>query len=498
MFSSEKRLPIFWAMIFAVCIFLFSYTSSSEVENGNGSNNEKTMITLAVAEFVPSEELSNEITSSLSRTARDVLDQSFLFSVLSREQMLRQLEEAKFEQALFCHQFDCSVALGEALQVPFVLSGSIDKLKDKFTVILSLVDVTHKKELTSASRSSVCTVRELDYLVRETLALLLYNYEQIIHPATPTMTPPLTPTSQISPRRTPTPTATVTDIVMKKPWFKRYYVWAIGALAVGGAAVGLDSGSSGGANPTSTPTPTATPDVTATETYTPTPTRTFTPTMTPTVGCNPNTWEAYISDQFGNRFYMNCYESQNVYLEKPENMVTWYEARNACLDQGEGKRLCTIDEWQFACHGLAGFNYPYGYTYLKYKCYTELGLYDGPFKSGGKPECVSQFGIYDLSGNVAEWSSSPVEDQPNYYYKLGGNWAADDEFGCYEAKPWAELADNIWTGYRCCRDLDTQFTRKSIVTKKLRKLVKPPQLRIPLVDNKNKKKPLKEPILEKQ
>ena len=39
-------------------------------------------------------------------------------------------------------------------------------------------------------------------------------------------------------------------------------------------------------------------------------------------------------------------------------MVDYGDARRAC--KVEGKRLCTSDEWQFACEGPQMWPYPYG------------------------------------------------------------------------------------------------------------------------------------------
>ena len=106
---------------------------------------------------------------------------------------------------------------------------------------------------------------------------------------------------------------------------------------------------------------------------------------------------------YGNiKFYINCYESQNQKLAKPDNSVTWYEAANRCLEQGNGRRLCSLNEWQLACGGWDGYDYPYGNDYDPDKCRTEEDQNAGPFRSGYRQYCVSSFGVYDMSVNVSE------------------------------------------------------------------------------------------------
>ena len=59
------------------------------------------------------------------------------------------------------------------------------------------------------------------------------------------------------------------------------------------------------------------------------------------------------------RFCIDRYEYPNEAGALPVVMVSFIEARDAC--QTEGKRLCTEDEWTFACEGEERLPYPYGY-----------------------------------------------------------------------------------------------------------------------------------------
>ena len=81
------------------------------------------------------------------------------------------------------------------------------------------------------------------------------------------------------------------------------------------------------------------------------------------------------------------------------------------IENADGYRLPTVEEWQYAAKGGQEFKYS-GSDKL-----DEVGWYDG--KSGSKTHPVAQkahngYGLYDMSGNVWEWcwdSSSSNSDR---------------------------------------------------------------------------------------
>src|SRR5262249_28421392 len=58
------------------------------------------------------------------------------------------------------------------------------------------------------------------------------------------------------------------------------------------------------------------------------------------------------------RYCMDVFEYPNLEGVVPAVMVDWNDARRACAV--EGKRLCTVPEWEFACEGPQMWPYPYG------------------------------------------------------------------------------------------------------------------------------------------
>ncbi len=159
----------------------------------------------------------------------------------------------------------------------------------------------------------------------------------------------------------------------------------------------------------------------------------------------------------------------------PQGYLSYYDAKRAC--EGAGKRLCSQDEWVFACKGKAQTKFPYGPDYRAGACNVyrpfhpaavlhanaSLGHRDPRLNlvsEGGKdpllrltgatPSCASDWGtgkLYDMVGNLDEWvDAEPPGVSRRLYY-------AHDHAGC-EAKvsSHAAIYYDYSTGVRCCKD----------------------------------------------
>ena len=136
--------------------------------------------------------------------------------------------------------------------------------------------------------------------------------------------------------------------------------------------------------------------------------------------------------------------------------VSAAEAQGACA--AAGGRLCTRDEWTAACAGAAANAYPYGRDYNAQTCNggafdtdrLAAGNQDHALAGGTLVDCRAQ-GIYDLSGNLKEWTDDVVD---GLRVVRGGGYESNVPAGLTcsavnDLKP-DELRSST-LGFRCCR-----------------------------------------------
>jgi hypothetical protein len=168
---------------------------------------------------------------------------------------------------------------------------------------------------------------------------------------------------------------------------------------------------------------------------------------------------------------MDRFEYPNRKGEYPIIMVSWYEARDAC--KNEGKRLCSEDEWTYACEGEEATPYPSGYSREASGCVNDRPwkkfddqalmprttpramaeldrLWQG-LASGSRAACKSKAGVYDMTGNVDEWTKSSIAGERPSVLK-GGYWGPVRT----RCRPATKAHDETHTfyqqGLRCCAD----------------------------------------------
>jgi hypothetical protein len=161
----------------------------------------------------------------------------------------------------------------------------------------------------------------------------------------------------------------------------------------------------------------------------------------------------------------------------PQAYISAKQAESAC--GAVGKRLCQPVEWRVACAGKGGTTYPYGATRVAGKCHdsgtspmltfhlatmkrgwgpAELNdprnnqLEGTVAKTGAFPDCVSDEGVYDMVGNLHEWTADP-----NGTFQ-GGYWLDTSEHGdgcAYRTIAHGFEYHDYSTGFRCCKDAET-------------------------------------------
>lgn len=160
-------------------------------------------------------------------------------------------------------------------------------------------------------------------------------------------------------------------------------------------------------------------------------------------------------------------EACSVAGSRPWHTVEWDDAKAAC--EAIGWRLCTGDELLRGCQGDAGFAFTYGNTIEANRCNIRGAFYaDGETASeaptGHFDTCVSPDGLYDVNGNVWEWTADRLENDARARVYQGAGWKTiaqrhqDSEQTCevqtrvtgFSAPSFA--SENV--GFRCCRDAD--------------------------------------------
>ncbi len=153
-------------------------------------------------------------------------------------------------------------------------------------------------------------------------------------------------------------------------------------------------------------------------------------------------------------FCIDEYEYPNQPGVRPAVNASWEGAEQACAEAG--KRLCTEEEWEKACKGPGNARFPYGNEFDANLCNTKDARdQDRTLAEAGRfAQCRSAYQVADLSGNVAEWTSSDFGDGSGRKVQKGG---AFDRPGyavrCAARVGGSTTEDKQAVGFRCCADV---------------------------------------------
>jgi formylglycine-generating enzyme required for sulfatase activity len=165
----------------------------------------------------------------------------------------------------------------------------------------------------------------------------------------------------------------------------------------------------------------------------------------------------------------NTFKAISGYENRPMVHVTWFGAKSYC--EFYSWRLPTEVEWEKAARGTDGRPFPWGHEierenanyYSSHDLFekivgrlgdtTPVGFYNGKTYEGYQTiDSPSPYGLYDMAGNVWQWTGDVYKDA-HYRYMRGGSktdyaynlrvWTRNNATPVYHSP-------NV--GFRCARD----------------------------------------------
>jgi sulfatase modifying factor 1 len=182
--------------------------------------------------------------------------------------------------------------------------------------------------------------------------------------------------------------------------------------------------------------------------------------------------EVCLGQQDRRRYCIDLHEWPNRVGERPKVYVSWFEAKTLC--DGAGKRLCRRSEWILACEGPKRLPYPWGFVRQPSPCNIDRAVVEADANAivdprtrdeeiarlwqadpiGSHPNCVSSFGVYDLAGNVDEWTDNAADDPTTDRVSTlnGGYWGPVRNTCRLTTKSHGPTFTFYQVGFRCYAD----------------------------------------------